>query len=172
MSSAGRCESAEITSAANGLLMMRPVMPALAQTSLLEVEIGHLVVGDRRQAAIIRHRVLAGRCPPHRLGDAEGIIPRTLRAMGVDIDDGHQMPGLRPPPSSAGSFIISESGGRKQTVCTSAFWAVSFIATTGSEPGSAIPTLSDRAYFDLRSCSLRECNKVFLNLPIASCVCA
>src|SRR5262245_26185884 len=28
------------------------------------------------------------------------------------------------------------------------------------------------SYLDLRSCSFRECNNVFLNLPIASCVCA
>jgi hypothetical protein len=35
-----------------------------------------------------------------------------------------------------------------------------------------IRTDATTAYFTLRSCSLRECNNVFLNLPIASCVCA
>jgi hypothetical protein len=33
-------------------------------------------------------------------------------------------------------------------------------------------TMMIGAYFDLRSCSFRECSNVFLNLPIASCVCA
>jgi hypothetical protein len=54
---------------------------------LLEVEIGHLVVGDRQQAAIIRDCVAAGRRPAQRLRNPERIARGARRAMGVDVDD-------------------------------------------------------------------------------------
>src|SRR5262249_62136072 len=43
---------------------------------LLEVEIRHVVVGHRRQTAVIRDRILADRYSPQRLRDAEWIVAR------------------------------------------------------------------------------------------------
>ena len=56
---------------------------------LLQLEIGHVVIGDGRQATIIRHRVFADRYAPQRLGDAKRIITGTRCTVGMDVDDGH-----------------------------------------------------------------------------------
>ena len=56
---------------------------------LLQLEIGHVVIGDGRQATIIRHRVFADRYAPQRLGDAKRIITRTRCTVGMNVDDGH-----------------------------------------------------------------------------------
>src|SRR5262249_52865513 len=90
---AGFCEIAVITSAANGLLMTRP---GLGADILLQLKIGHVVIGDCRQATIIRHRVFADRYTSQRRGNAKRIIARARCTMGMDIDDGHQMLSTRP----------------------------------------------------------------------------
>jgi hypothetical protein len=57
---------------------------------LLEVEIGHLVVGDRGQAAIVGHHVAAGRRPAQRFRGPEGVARLLRRAMRMDVDDRQQ----------------------------------------------------------------------------------
>ena len=69
---------------------------------LLQLEVPHLMIGDRRQPAIIGHRVLADRNAAQRLGDAEAVARRPRRrAMRVDVDDRHRA-GYRPhlPPQT------------------------------------------------------------------------
>jgi hypothetical protein len=59
------------------------------QHFLLQREVGHLVVADRRQAAIVRDRVASDRRRLHRDRDTEPIARHGRRAVGVDVDDGH-----------------------------------------------------------------------------------
>jgi len=68
-----------------------PVRDAGARRDfLLKVEIRHLVIRDRGQVAITGDRVALGRRPAQCGGDAEAIVCRTRRAVGVNVDDGQQ----------------------------------------------------------------------------------
>src|SRR5215203_477870 len=64
--------------------------PGSNTLGLLEFELAHFPMADRRQTAIVHHNVLADRRAAHDRSDAERIVALTRRAMGVDVDNvGH-----------------------------------------------------------------------------------
>jgi len=64
--------------------------PGSNTLGLLEFELAHFPMADRRQTAIVHHNVLADRRAAHDRSNAERIVALTRRAMGVDVDNvGH-----------------------------------------------------------------------------------
>ena len=83
MSIAGLRDTAVITSAANGVEMMRAGDAGVAAHLLLQVEIVHVVVRHRRQPAIVGHHVRAHGHAAQRLGDAEPVAGADATAQCV-----------------------------------------------------------------------------------------